>query len=98
MTVLKGIERHYGREVVVTSGFRSPTFNRKVRGAKNSLHMYCAAADIQVSGVSKWSLAQYLRALPGRGGVGTYCNTESVHVDIGPNRDWNWRCSRGRRS
>ena len=97
VTVLKGIERHYGRSVVITSGYRSPTFNRRVRGAKHSLHMYCAAADIQIDGVSKWSLAQYLRALPGRGGVGTYCSTESVHVDIGPNRDWNWRCSRRKR-
>lgn len=96
--VLKGVERHYGREVVVTSGFRSPTFNRRVRGAKHSLHMYCAAADIQVAGVSKWALAQYLRSLPGRGGVGTYCHTDSIHVDIGPDRDWNWRCSRGQRA
>ena len=95
--VLKGVERHYGRAVVVTSGFRSPSFNRRVRGAKNSLHMYCAAADIQVEGVSKWALAQYLRSLPGRGGVGTYCHTSSIHVDIGPDRDWNWRCSRGQR-
>ena len=95
--VLKGVERHYGREVVVTSGFRSPSFNKRVRGAKHSLHMYCAAADIQVSGVSKWALAQYLRGLPGRGGVGTYCHTDSIHVDIGPDRDWNWRCSRGQR-
>lgn len=92
--VLKGIERHYGREVVVTSGFRSPSFNRRVRGAKHSLHMYCAAADIQVQGVSKWALAKYLRGLPGRGGVGTYCHTDSIHVDIGPDRDWNWRCRR----
>jgi uncharacterized protein YcbK (DUF882 family) len=92
--ILKGIERHYGREVVVTSGFRSPSFNRRVRGAKHSLHMYCAAADIQVQGVSKWALAKYLRGLPGRGGVGTYCHTDSIHVDIGPDRDWNWRCRR----
>ena len=67
---------------------------RQVRGAKNSMHMYCAAADIQISGVSKWELAKYLRSMPGRGGVGTYCHTESVHVDIGPERDWNWRCRR----
>jgi uncharacterized protein YcbK (DUF882 family) len=94
--VLKGVERHYGRDVIVTSGFRSPSFNRRVRGAKHSLHMYCAAADIQVQGVSKWDLAKYLRSLPGRGGVGTYCHTDSIHVDVGPDRDWNWRCSRGR--
>ncbi|MFP1632499.1 D-Ala-D-Ala carboxypeptidase family metallohydrolase [Zhengella sp. ZM62] len=95
--VLKTLERHYGQKVVVTSGYRSPKRNRRARGAKNSLHMYCAAADIQIAGVSKWDLAKYLRTMPGRGGVGTYCHTQSVHVDIGPERDWNWRCRRSSR-
>jgi len=92
--VLKTIEGHYGRKMVVTSGYRDPARNRRANGAKNSLHMYCAAADIQVPGVSKWDLANYIRTMPGRGGVGTYCHTESVHVDVGPERDWNWRCRR----
>ncbi len=92
--MLKSIEGHYGQSLVITSGYRSPGHNRQVRGAKNSLHMFCAAADFQVPGVSKWDLAKYLRSMPNRGGVGTYCNTESVHIDVGPDRDWNWRCSR----
>jgi uncharacterized protein YcbK (DUF882 family) len=92
--VLKAIERRYGKSVIVTSGYRSPPYNRLVNGAKASLHMSCAAADIQIPGVSKWELANFARSMPGRGGVGTYCHTESVHVDIGPTRDWNWRCSR----
>lgn len=92
--VLKTVERHYGRKVVVTSGYRSPDRNRRARGARNSLHMYCAAADVQVEGVSKWDLAQFVRSMPGRGGVGTYCHTDSVHIDVGPERDWNWRCRR----
>lgn len=92
--MLKSIETHYGQSLVITSGYRSPGHNRQVRGAKNSLHMFCAAADFQVPGVSKWDLAKYLRSMPNRGGVGTYCNTESVHIDVGPDRDWNWRCSR----
>lgn len=94
--ILKQIEAKYGRKLVVTSGYRSPSHNRRARGAKNSQHMYCAAADIQVPGVGKAELARYIRAMPGRGGVGTYCHTNSIHVDVGPNRDWNWRC-RGRR-
>lgn len=94
--VLKRIEQRYGKPVIITSGYRSPERNRRARGAKNSLHMYCAAADIQVPGVSKWDLAAYLRSVPGRGGVGTYCHTKSVHIDIGPERDWNWRCRRRR--
>jgi uncharacterized protein YcbK (DUF882 family) len=92
--VLKTAERHFGKKMVVTSGYRSPTYNRKVRGARNSQHMYCAAADVQMPGVSKWELAEFVRRMPGRGGVGTYCHTESVHIDVGPERDWNWRCRR----
>ncbi|MGQ2908555.1 MAG: D-Ala-D-Ala carboxypeptidase family metallohydrolase [Aliihoeflea sp.] len=92
--VLKSIESRFGQKVVITSGFRSAERNRRARGARNSLHMACAAADIQVAGVSKWTLAEYVRSMPGRGGVGTYCHTESVHVDVGPERDWNWRCRR----
>ena len=92
--VLKVIERRYGRKLIVTSGYRSRARNIAARGAKNSMHMYCAAADIQVPGVSKWELATFLRGMPSRGGVGTYCHTNSVHVDIGPERDWNWRCRR----
>ncbi|TWI42549.1 uncharacterized protein YcbK (DUF882 family) [Mesorhizobium tianshanense] len=94
--VLKTIEGHYGKKMIVTSGYRDPARNRRANGAKNSLHMYCAAADIQVPGVSKLQLAKYIRSMPGRGGVGTYCHTESVHIDVGPERDWNWRCRRRR--
>lgn len=92
--VLRTIESHYGRDVIVTSGYRNPTHNRQIGGATGSKHTSCEAADIQVSGVSKWQLAKYVRSMPGRGGVGTYCHTNSVHVDIGSERDWNWRCRR----
>jgi uncharacterized protein YcbK (DUF882 family) len=92
--VLKTVEQHYGRKIIVTSGYRSPSHNRRARGAKNSLHMFCAAADIQVPGVGKWELASYFRTMHGSGGVGTYCHTESVHIEVGPERDWIWRCRR----
>jgi uncharacterized protein YcbK (DUF882 family) len=92
--VLKTVERHYGKKMIITSGYRSPAHNRRARGAKNSLHMYCAAVDVQIPGVSKWELANFARSMPGRGGIGTYCHTESVHIDVGPERDWNWRCRR----
>jgi len=91
---LKAIENHFGRKVVVTSGYRNPARNAKARGARNSLHMYCAAADVKVEGVSKAQLAAFARSMPGRGGVGTYCHTDAVHIDVGPERDWNWRCRR----
>jgi uncharacterized protein YcbK (DUF882 family) len=90
LQVLKTIESHYDKPIIVTSGLRDMKRNR----AKQSLHTRCEAADIQIAGVTKWELAEYLRTMPGRGGVGTYCHTESVHIDVGPERDWNWRCRR----
>lgn len=89
--ILKDVERRFGKRLVVTSGYRSPGYNKKVRGAEKSQHMYCAAVDVQLPGVNKWELARYVRSMPGRGGVGTYCH-ESIHIDIGPERDWNWKC------
>ncbi len=95
--IIKKVQRRYGRVPIITSGYRSPNANRRARGARNSMHIYCKAADIQVAGVSKWALAKYLRSIPGRGGVGTYCHTKSVHIDVGSKRDWNWRCRRGKK-
>jgi uncharacterized protein YcbK (DUF882 family) len=92
------VENHYKRPAIITSGFRDVRHNRRAGGVRHSLHTLCAAADIQVQGVSKWELADFLRSLPGRGGIGTYCHTESVHIDIGSERDWNWRCRRKKRA
>lgn len=92
INLLKTIERNYNRPVYITSGYRNPIYNRKVNGANRSLHMSCAAADIIVPGVHKYEVAKFVRSLPGRGGVGTYCH-QAIHVDIGPRRDWNWSCS-----
>lgn len=92
--ILNLVERRYGKKPVITSGYRSPKRNRRAGGARNSQHIYCKAADIQVEGVSKWDLAKFLRSLPGRGGVGTYCRTRSVHFDVGSKRDWHHPCRR----
>lgn len=92
VTILKTIERRFNKPVIITSGYRSPSYNQKVNGAKRSMHMSCAAADIQVPDTNKWDVAKFVRTLPNRGGVGTYCH-QSIHVDVGPKRDWNWSCS-----
>jgi uncharacterized protein YcbK (DUF882 family) len=94
--LLKEVERHYGKPAIVTSGYRSVPRNRRAGGARQSMHITCAAADIQIDGVSKWALAKYLRTVPGRGGIGTYCRTRSVHIDIGEVRDWHHPCKRSK--
>lgn len=92
LKVIKTVESHFGRPVVITSGYRDEEHNRLVGGADESMHKSCEAADIQIDGVTKWDIAAYIRSLPNRGGVGTYCHTDSVHLDTGKTRDWNWGC------
>ena len=41
-----------GEDINVTSGYRSPFYNRRVGGASRSRHMHGDAADIDVSGMS----------------------------------------------
>jgi hypothetical protein len=88
VTLLNQLARQYNRPVVVSSGCRSTHGNRRAGGAKHSMHLRCMAADIKLSGVSESSLVRAARALPGRGGIGTYCWNSVVHIDVGPKREW----------
>ena len=90
--LLHSIESHYGRSVEVTSGCRSYSHNHRIGGARESWHLSCNAADIKVDHVNKFALAAYARGLSGRGGIGTYCHDSSIHIDVGPKREWNWGC------
>ncbi len=90
--LLNTVAWHYGKHVHIQSGYRSKHYNRRVGGARRSYHVACKAVDIQVKGVSKYKLARYLKSLPGRGGVGTYCNNSTVHIDVGPKRQWHYGC------
>jgi hypothetical protein len=97
IVVLRHIESHFGRELTVTSGCRSHAHNRHIGGAKESYHLRCLAADIRIEGISKAQVARYADGLAGRGGVGSYCHDASIHVDVGPRRNWYWGCH-GQRS
>lgn len=95
LVVLLGqIESHFGGKAVISSGCRSEEHNRAVGGALHSFHLTCMAADISIAGVSTQAIRDYAMNLEGRGGVGTYCSTPIVHVDVGPRRQWHWGCYR----
>jgi zinc D-Ala-D-Ala carboxypeptidase len=55
--VLDPLRVAVGREVDVTSGYRSPAVNREVRGSATSQHMIGEAADIKVDGMTALELA-----------------------------------------
>ena len=48
------------RPIIVTSGYRSPELNKLVGGASNSQHVLGQAVDIQVSGMSPRTLAEFV--------------------------------------
>lgn len=69
----------------ITSGYRSPEHNRKVGGAKNSMHVQGGAADIDMTGMSEEERATLVRTLR-EGGItrfGTYSGSPNMlHVDL----------------
>jgi hypothetical protein len=88
--ILRDAKKHFKGQVIITSGYRSKSYNRKVRGVRNSQHINCKAADVRILGVSKVALAKYFRKHPQAGGVGIY-RSRYVHVDTGRKRSWDWR-------
>lgn len=90
--LLYKVENHFRKPVTIISGCRSNAHNRKIGGARKSYHLRCMAADIRVAGFSDSQVLRYVRTLPGVGGVGTYCRSRMVHVDVGPRRSWYWGC------
>lgn len=97
IAVLYRIESHFRHPITITSGCRSHAHNRSIGGARESFHLHCLAADIKLEGVDKSRVAKYAASLSGRGGIGTYCHDASVHVDLGPRREWYWGCAGERR-
>jgi uncharacterized protein YcbK (DUF882 family) len=81
MAMIKQAGDHFGDRPVITSGYRA-------HGRRGSYHRKCEAADFFIPNVSSGQLVRFLRALPGAGGVGTYCHTKSVHLDTGEARNW----------
>lgn len=97
------IKKHYGAERVairINSAYRHPAYNRRIGGVSNSQHLYAKAADITVFVKMKSGWKQVpIRALAWfatkvdrfrRGGIGTYVNSNFVHVDIRTNGPARW--------
>lgn len=58
--VLEPVRQHYGRPVVITSGYRSPRVNVAVGGSATSAHCKGEAADFTVPGVSNLAVCRWI--------------------------------------
>jgi uncharacterized protein YcbK (DUF882 family) len=82
---LQVLRDEVNRPISITSGYRSPEHNAKVKGAKNSQHVQGTAVDLKVQGMSPRSVALVVERLIAEkkikeGGVGVYPTW--VHYDI----------------
>lgn len=93
--ILDSIEDHFNAsEVRIISPYRSPTRNALMRKAghgvaRNSLHMFGRATDIEIEGISADAIRNFAYLLK-RGGVGYYGRNTFVHIDTGTVRTWGW--------
>lgn len=77
----------YAKPVHGLSGYRAPSSNAAVRGAKSSFHMHAKAIDIRMPGISTRNLRNSALSLKA-GGVGYYSRSAFVHIDSGTVRTW----------
>lgn len=92
LEILDAVEDGSGaRHLTVLSAYRTPRFNRSLRGAARwSLHMLGWAADIRVPGRTPAEVADFAVRLA-QGGVGHYADAGFVHLDAGRRRSWTVR-------
>jgi hypothetical protein len=78
--MLEKIRTHFGKPVKIVSAYRTPNYNKMLKGAaKNSQHMYGNAADIKIDGVSPKEIYDWLNSWH-KGGLGLY--PTFTHVDV----------------
>jgi zinc D-Ala-D-Ala carboxypeptidase len=58
--VLEPVREHFGKPVIVTSGYRSPRLNTAIGGSASSQHCKGEAADFTVYGVSNFEVCDWI--------------------------------------
>ena len=72
---------HFGKPLIITSGYRTTAHNAKVGGVSNSQHVFGNAADVYIRGVSVLDLYNYFCEIAGNScGIGIY--DTFVHFDV----------------
>jgi hypothetical protein len=93
-TNLMRVQREFGRQLRINSGYRSREYNDSLRArgrgaAKNSLHISGLAVDVSWLGFNTQTKNRFIDIALRNGfrGIGRSYST-FVHIDIGPRRTW----------
>jgi uncharacterized protein YcbK (DUF882 family) len=90
---LDKLREEFGESLTITSGYRSPAYNKQIGGAPSSQHCLGKAVDIRPTVSSKEKLDKlYLLCEKYFEAVGDGRNKGFVHVDlrVGKKRRWNY--------
>jgi len=82
---LQVLRDHLGKSISINSGYRSPSHNKKIGGAKASQHLLGTAADIVVKGMQPSEVAKAIVQLIGEGKMkegGLKAYATFTHYDI----------------
>jgi uncharacterized protein YcbK (DUF882 family) len=64
---LQVLRDYLGKRITINSGYRSPLYNIKIGGAKNSMHLFGKASDIVVDGCTPKQVFDAIETLQARG-------------------------------
>jgi len=73
------------KPIIITSGYRTPKWNKIVKGAKNSYHMKGMAVDSRPIGMDIREYICYLLRYTSFNGFGIYTYSNFIHSDLRPN-------------
>lgn len=87
MDKLQALRTLLGKPMFVTSAYRSPAHNKRIGGAKHSMHMEARAFDIQMH---NHDIVQFEAAARHVGftGFGFYKTSGFMHIDTARPREW----------
>jgi uncharacterized protein YcbK (DUF882 family) len=88
---LQVLRDEIGESLTINSGYRSPSWNKKIGGVKSSMHLKAMASDLVCKSLTPKQLKSVIEKLikEGKmknGGIGLY--PSFVHYDIGATRRW----------
>jgi hypothetical protein len=82
-TILQPVREHFGKPVMISSGYRSPTLCEAIGSSAKSQHAKGEAADFEIHGVDNKELAAWIAA---------NCDFDQLilefYIDGDPNSGW----------
>lgn len=79
--VLQKVRDRIGKPLVISSGYRTESYNKEIGGVDYSQHKYGTAADVRCTGVKPEIIKEIAEEILGdTGGVGLY--PWGVHIDV----------------